>query len=169
MIDIKLRLPDDMCARLDAEQKRRVNSGEPAASWTEILYELSQHHLPLPRPPRPKPPRKIVSTNEVSKRQRGNGKKRWVKVPQEERSKEMRQLAARYWQRFTPEERRAEIARRQAMNPRPPRPPKPARVKCHGKRKHLCKAHTRDYSQGRGLFGKHHGVFEQSEHLRGHS
>lgn len=38
-----------------------------------------------------------------------------------------------------------------------------------GRALHRCRAHFADYSQGRGLFGKHKGVFLISEHWRGDS
>lgn len=34
---------------------------------------------------------------------------------------------------------------------------------------HICRGHFRDYSQGRGLFGKHKGLYWVAQHLRGSS
>jgi hypothetical protein len=34
---------------------------------------------------------------------------------------------------------------------------------------HICRGHFRDYSQGRGLFGKHKGLYWFDQHLRGSS
>jgi hypothetical protein len=34
---------------------------------------------------------------------------------------------------------------------------------------HICRGHFRDYTQGRGLFGKHKGLYWVDQHMRGSS
>jgi len=163
---VNLNDEETLC-RLDEGQKKRARKGEPN-SYEQMIKEAVAHVFPLPKPPRPKPPRKIVSPAVRNEKQRQRGKKRWAGILRQDRQKAMRELAAGYWQRLSDDERRLEIARRRAKwTPRPPKKPKPPKFKKVGKAEHKCVAHLRDYTKGRGLFGKLHGVFEQCEHTRG--
>ena len=161
LLDLKLTT----WARLEEYQKRSAAHGE-SKTCEDILEGLVETHLPMPKPVRVRK-KPVKSVEPMNERQRRNARKRWAKVGAEERSQIMRDLASKPWT-GTPEERRHEMQRRRALwTPRPPKTPKPSKVKLEGKREHLCREHDRDYRQGRGLFGKWHGVFPQSEHTRG--
>jgi len=168
MLEIKLTLKDSTVERLDAAQQWHIQHGE-SKTYAQLIDAYVERCAPLPKPPRPKPPRRKVLLPAIrNEKQRQRGKKRWAGILKQERQKAMRQLAGGYWQRLSDEERRLEIAQRRAKwTPRPPKESKPPKVKKIGKAEHKCSTHLRDYTKGRGLFGKHHGVFEQSEHTRG--